>query len=77
MKELGELIRELREDRDLKQEEAVNHYIENTCPENFIVHDVMCDIEQLKPQGSKELARYLQYLKGVEEYEASRKQSRG
>lgn len=121
MKELRELIRDLREDHNLKQKEVANYlnisqqtysnyengrrYIpvwvvtalaklykvstdyllgadtsycsNNTYLENITVHDVMCDIQRLKPQGRGELVRYLQYLKSVEEYEVSRKQSKG
>ena len=40
------------------------------------VNDVTCDIQKLNSQNHKELDRYLQYLKSVEEYEASRKQSK-
>ena len=71
MKELRELIRDLREDHNLKQEENANYYDGNTYLVNIMVYNVMCDIQKLNPQGRKELARYLQYLKDIEEYETT------
>ena len=125
MKELRELIRDLREDHDLKQKEVANYLnisqqtysnyengrryipvwvvtalakfykvstdymlgadtsyysgtnLNNTYLENVTVHDVMYDIQKLKPQGRRELVRYLQYLKSVEKYEVSRGRFKG
>ena len=125
MKELRELIRDLREDHDLKQKEVANYLnisqqtysnyengrryipvwvvtalakfykvstdymlgadtsyysgtnLNNTYLENVTVHDVMYDIQKLKPQGRRELVRYLHYLKSVEKYEVSRGRFKG
>ena len=114
MKELRELIRDLREDRDLKQKVVANYlnvsqqtysnyengrreiptwvvvalakfykvstdyllgadtsYLGNTnlknpYLDNLTMHDVMYDIQNLKPQGRKELIRYLHYLQSIE-----------
>lgn len=114
MKELRELIRDMREDRDLKQKTIAEYlnvsqqtysnyengrreiptwvvvalakyykvstdyllnsdsgYIGNTnlnnpYLDNITMHDVMYDIQKLKPQGRRELIRYLHYLKSVE-----------
>lgn len=88
MKELHELAGDLQEDHDLLYKAGTDYllrtdtgdYNDNTCLENVTVHDandVMCDIQILKPQGKEALGRYFQYLKGVEEYEASRKRSQG
>ena len=121
MKELHELIRDLRKDHNLKQKEVANYlnisqqiysnyengrrciplwvvtalakfykvstdyllgagtsnYSDNTYPENITTHDIMCDIQKLRPQAGKGLGRYLYYLGSVEKYEASRKRSKG
>ena len=124
MKELRELVRDLREDHDLKQKDVANYlnisqqtysnyengrreiptwvvaelakfykvstdyllgaetgYVGNTslrAPylENITMHDVMYDIQKLKPQGRRELVRYLHYLGTVEGRETSRKKVR-
>lgn len=124
MKELRELIRDLREDHDLRQKEVANYLnisqqtysnyengrrcipvwvvtalakfykvstdylmgadtsyytdinFNNAYLEKITVYDVMYDIQKLKPQGRRELVRYLQYLKSVEKYEVSRKPSK-
>lgn len=124
MKELRELMRDLREDHDLKQKEIAKYLnisqqtysnyengrryipvwvvtrlaelykvstdyllgadtsyyssinLNNAYLENVTVYDVMYDIQKLKPQGRSELVRYLQYLKSVEKYEVSRRQSK-
>lgn len=125
MKELRELIRDLREDHDLKQKEVANYLnisqqtysnyengrryipvwvvtalaklykvstdyllgadtsycsginLNNDYLENTTVHDVMYDIQKLKPQSRRELVRYLQYLNSIEKHEVSRRQSKG
>ena len=114
MKELHELIRDMREDRDLKQKTVAEYlnvsqqtysnyetgrrnipvwvvvalakyykvstdyllrtdlgYIGNTnlnslYLNNMTMYDVMYDIQKLKPQGRRELIRYLHYLKSIE-----------
>ena len=114
MKELHELIRDMREDRDLKQKTVAEYlnvsqqtysnyengcrnipvwvvvalakyykvstdyllrtdsgYIGNTNLNSFYLnnmtmYDVMYDIQKLKPQGRRELIRYLHYLKSIE-----------
>lgn len=111
MKELRELIRELREDRNLKQKEVASYlnvsqqtysnyesgrrdvptwavaalakyykvstdylldadsgYLGNTnlkslYLEDITLHDIMYDIQRLKPRERRDLLRYLQYLK--------------
>lgn len=40
---------------------------------NITMHDIVYDIQKLKPQGRRELIRYLQYLKSIESRESSRK----
>lgn len=120
MKELREMIRDLREDRDLKQKDVARYLniaqqtysnyengrryiptwvvtalakfykvstdyllgadtiyfcgtnLNSSYLENITMHDVMYDIQKLKPQGRRELVRYLQYLKSVEKHERSR-----
>lgn len=87
MKELRELIRDLREDCNRLDKDGpdylsgadTSYYSENTYPEHITVHDandVTCGIQILNSQNHKELARYLQYLERIEEYEASRKQAK-
>ena len=87
MKELCELIKDLREDQNLLYKIGADYllradtgdYSDNTYLENVAAHDVndvMCDVQKLNSQNHRELARYLQYLKRVEEYEVSRKQSK-
>lgn len=84
MKELRELIKDLQEDHGLLHKAGTDYllsadtgdYSDNTYLENVTVHDandVICDIHNLNPKDRRELARYLQYLRNVEEYEASRK----
>lgn len=87
MKELGELIRDLQEDHDLLYKVGADYLLsadnsnhsDNTYLENVTVqdvNDVMCGIHELKLQNHKQLGRYLQYLKKIEEYEVSRSQSK-
>ena len=121
MKELRELVKDLREDHDLKQKDVANYlkisqqtysnyengrrempswvvadlakfykvstdyllgaetgYVGNTslrAPylDNITMYDVMYDIQKLKPQGRRELVRYLHYLGTVESRETPRK----
>lgn len=123
MKESRELIRDLREDHDLKQKVVAKYlnvsqqtysnyergrreipvwvivalaqyykvstdyllsadtsYLGGTnlnAPyvANITMHDIVYDIQKLKPQGRRELIRYLQYLKSIESRESSRKNS--
>lgn len=125
MKELRELIRDLREDHDLKQKEVANYLnisqqtysnyengrrsipvgvvaalaelykvstdyllgadtsyhsginLNSAYLENVTVHDVMYDMQKLKPQSRRELVRYLKYLKSIEKFEISRRQPKG
>lgn len=111
MKELRELIRDLREDHDLKQktiadylgvsQQTYSNYengrrdipiwvvtslakyykvstdyllgadsgylgstnLKNAYLDNITLHDVMFDIQKLKPRERKDLMRYIQYLK--------------
>ena len=120
MKELREMIRDLREDNDLKQKTVANYlnvsqqtysnyengrreipiwvvtslakfykvstdyllssdssYVGSTnlkSPylKNITMHDVMYDMQKLKPAGRKELVNFLQYLKDNERREAER-----
>lgn len=113
MKELRELIRELREDRDLKQKVVASYlnvsqqtysnyesgrrdvptwvvaalakyykvstdyllgadsgYLGNTNLKNpyledITLHDIMYDIQRLKPRERKDLLRYIRYLKQI------------
>ena len=41
--------------------------------DNITMHDVMYDIQKLKPQGRRELVSYLHYLGTVEGRETPRK----
>lgn len=114
MKELRELIRDMREDHDLKQktiaaylnvsQQTYSNYekgrreiptwvvvalaqyykvstdyllgadssylgntnLKNPYLDNITMHDVVYDIQKLKPQSRKELIRYLHYLKSAE-----------
>ena len=120
MKELREMIRDLREDNDLKQKEVANYlnvsqqtysnyengrreiptwvvtslaklykvstdyllgsdssYVGNTSLnnpylKNITMHDVMYDMQKLKPAGRRELVNFLQYLRDNEKREAER-----
>ena len=120
MKELREMIRDLREDNDLKQKTVANYlnvsqqtysnyengrreipiwvvtslakfykvstdyllssdssYVGSTnlkSPylKNITMHDVMYDMQKLKPAGRRELVNFLQYLKDNERREAER-----
>lgn len=121
MKELREIIRDLREDNDLKQKEVANYlnvsqqtysnyenghreipvwvvtslaklykvstdyllgadfnYLGNTNVKNqylkdITMHDVVYDMQKLKPAGRRELVNFLQYLKDNEKREAERR----
>lgn len=123
MKELRELIRDLREDHDLKQKAVAKHlniaqqtysnyengrraipvcivpelarlyqvstdyllgmdtdyfgrmHLDKFFLKDITMYEVMYDIQKLKPQGRKELLRYLQYLKSIEAHEAARKRT--
>lgn len=113
MKELRELIRELREDRDLKQKDIASYlnvsqqtysnyengrrdvptwvvaalakyykvstdyllgadsgYLGNTNLKNkylddLTMHDIMYDIQRLRPRERRDLLRYIRYLKQI------------
>ena len=121
MKKLHELIRDLREDHDLKQKDVANYlkisqqtysnyengrreiptwvvadlakfykvstdyllgaetgYVGNISLktpylDNLTMHDVMYDIQKLKPRRRRDLVRYLHYLVTIEGRETPRK----
>ncbi|MCI9316269.1 MAG: helix-turn-helix transcriptional regulator [Lachnospiraceae bacterium] len=114
MKELREIIRDLREDHDLKQKTVADHLgisqqtysnyenghreiptwavialakyykvstdyllgsdtnylgstnLRNYYLDNITMHDVMYDIQKLKPEERKDLIKYIRYLKNQE-----------
>ena len=51
--------------------------LNNIYVENVTVYDVMYEIQKLRPQGRRELIRYLHYLNSIEKQETSRKKSQG
>lgn len=113
MKELRELIRELREDRDLKQKEVASYLnvsqqtysnyesgrrevptwvvaalakyykvstdyllgadsgylgstnLKNKYLDDLTMHDIMYDIQRLRPRERRDLLRYIRYLKQI------------